>query len=345
MNSCERVRGFSLIELLVAIAIIALLVSILLPALAMARAAGRQVVCMSNLHQLGIARSTYGSDFKDLIATFSWKPGGRYSTFSDLNPTPGSGSFDMQFYGAGDLYSKAASYQAADIARRLTGRPHNELPAPKDWLPHVLYTHLVLNDYLAQRIPEKSMICPEDSTRLRYAQTPEQAVDNEWRVPYSSSYAAVPCSYSADVASVNLGATVGPVPGGAHHYYDPGWQPLGGRRQSDVSFPAAKVATYDMIARHAKKPEYCAYPETRQPLLFWDYSVRVIRSGDCNPGANPNNPYDPRQFKMTYWPSNTYGEPPTRSGAIKEDVLTYFQWTRGGLSGVDVGGKEVSTPY
>lgn len=55
-------RKFSLIELLVAIAVIAILAALLLPALNKARVAGQSTLCLSNLKQLGIGAMQYVAD-------------------------------------------------------------------------------------------------------------------------------------------------------------------------------------------------------------------------------------------------------------------------------------------
>ena len=47
--------AFTLVELLVSIAIIAIIASLLLPALARSNLSARRIKCGSNLHQLGIA--------------------------------------------------------------------------------------------------------------------------------------------------------------------------------------------------------------------------------------------------------------------------------------------------
>lgn len=55
-------QGFTLVELLVVIAVIALLAALLFPVFASARGKAREIACVSNLRQLGLAVSMYTQD-------------------------------------------------------------------------------------------------------------------------------------------------------------------------------------------------------------------------------------------------------------------------------------------
>lgn len=67
-------RAFTLVEILVVIAIIAVLAAITIPALSMAKQRSQDAVCLANLRQLGVALYGYASDNNDRLPCQSSTP-------------------------------------------------------------------------------------------------------------------------------------------------------------------------------------------------------------------------------------------------------------------------------
>lgn len=82
-----RSRGFTLVELLVVIGIIALLISILLPSLAKARESAKRVQCLSNLRQVHQSLILYALKYKD-AAPLGYLDGFKQWNFYILGASP-----------------------------------------------------------------------------------------------------------------------------------------------------------------------------------------------------------------------------------------------------------------
>jgi prepilin-type N-terminal cleavage/methylation domain-containing protein/prepilin-type processing-associated H-X9-DG protein len=67
LRSPQSGRAFTLIELLVCIGVIAILASLLMPALARARNRAQSITCLNNLKQLSIACLVYTDDYRDRL--------------------------------------------------------------------------------------------------------------------------------------------------------------------------------------------------------------------------------------------------------------------------------------
>ena len=89
--ACKSMHGFTIVELLIVISIIALLIALLLPALAMARQSADAISCAANLRSIGILNAEYADTYAGML------PPGQISY--------GYGDYQWHFQGMNELGS------------------------------------------------------------------------------------------------------------------------------------------------------------------------------------------------------------------------------------------------
>ncbi len=140
-------RAFTLIELLVVVAIIAVLMSILLPSLSAAQEAARAVVCGQKLRDLGNGLQTYFSEESD------WIPG--------MNT---SGVRTYLYVDPGDLHNAKTPVQ------------------PHDWITPILSANMEMKAIRAQRFSEiiNEFTCPSQRFYNAILWPDAQAATPDW---------------------------------------------------------------------------------------------------------------------------------------------------------------------
>ncbi len=119
-------NGFSLVELLVVVSVIALLIALLLPSMQVARFAARLAVCASNLKQITVGSNLYAADNNSYYPDDEFQ-GMRKQTTSNFNQTSSTRPFDaLTSYVGGSMdYSKNKLLHCPQVAAE--GIPVNML--------------------------------------------------------------------------------------------------------------------------------------------------------------------------------------------------------------------------
>jgi prepilin-type processing-associated H-X9-DG protein/prepilin-type N-terminal cleavage/methylation domain-containing protein len=132
-----RTSAFTLVELLVVVAIIALLVGILLPALARARAQAQEVQCMSNMRQWGMGLQMYVDQNKGQLPQKG--PGGTNTStdsFGPANNILGVNDPSLWFNAIPVFVNQKGYYDMLVYAQGFGTALQNGHPGPPVPLPH-----------------------------------------------------------------------------------------------------------------------------------------------------------------------------------------------------------------
>lgn len=125
-------RGFTLVELLVVIAVLAILAAILMPVFAKAREKARQTQCLSNLKQIVTAWQMYAQDYDEMACpAYYFLSGWRYECAWDFILDWAAGSTPQWTHGLLGPYTKSGevhrcpSFMGEAWGRPFTGYAYN----------------------------------------------------------------------------------------------------------------------------------------------------------------------------------------------------------------------------
>jgi|GEM_PF-1920232 len=318
-------KGFALVELLTLGVVVLVLVGVLMLFGAGTRNSGRLGEDLNRLRFHAWATDAYARDHDD-----------RFWSFASQNISDAPG-------------------EALGIINRLTGRSL-EVDG-RGWLPHVIFSHLVLADALGLQIPDARFISSGDEVLLTWASDPEHydqlgvPAPDFPVVPYSSSFETAPAFWSWPWAGERA---ISPAPQSQNLWYVPYNAQLGPRSRSEVVYPSVKIHVFPEFAWNHAVPSgapsgftypFFGYPNAQLTLLFADGHVAVGRSSSINGGFLPTVPqviFPPRtRYVPRAW------DPPTVSGEESDIVLMPGRFTSNGLGGRDRGPEvaPVVPPY
>lgn len=297
----NRNRGFTLIELLVVISIIALLISLLLPALGNARRAARISKCTANMKQLGQAAANYSSQNNDNLphgpegpASTDADPLGRRGRPANLMavegvfPTngwafPGGGGTDAGLNVFYSPFGPNASFDGSinEVADMMNFYIPTLGPYAVEGEGSAMLQEIFISPsdtFVRDSWQRWKDLIKSDNGRLRHPQDSSMQGILAPSYRYGMSQLLSPTAMATDIVG-NLSEDANRVVGRAGVTRKTDRAYVVYNKGSNVAYPANKVFFYQEYATHDKAPVtvWCE-PGATTTVALADGSARAIKS-------------------------------------------------------------------
>jgi hypothetical protein len=306
-----------------------LLVALLLPALKKSRKAARETKCMLQMNQYSRGIAQYALDYKERLATYSWRANTRYRGFDQ----------DTPYYGPYGTESEAARYQMYSMIKAISPV---SVVQEEPIIPHFNLSLVIMQQYISNRIPDPIALCPEDfylnsvrdnavqtgrATSIDFARSSYQYPIPFWGQDRDSTWSLRPFTTNGVLISDNA--------------------QLGRRKITEIVFPATKALFYEQFSWHENRPTHFTLPIADNLVTACDGSTRRIFTKDVNPGGfiNSDGTIDTSNSSrfVVYKPDPDQGQPPVPPGMSARNPVRWYM-TLDGLKGTDWGGTEPLRP-
>ena len=131
-------RAFTIIELLIVVAIIAILAAVLFPVFARAKEAAKKSACTSDMHQVGMALTMYVADSderlpdrRDLKTSLGYRP---WTSWPPSDPRAGWAAIVLEPYGREKDIWSCASLTGAPVGEAIQSKQDTDLGPTRYWL-------------------------------------------------------------------------------------------------------------------------------------------------------------------------------------------------------------------